>query len=100
VGSSQRVTVPNSTPQDIASRALAAAQRVDEAKQLYNKAQAVWVYAQRSGDDELQNKAAEIRLFAELRAGELLAEMATHPSSRAQGRPRRDGAKIVPKPQG
>jgi hypothetical protein len=68
VGSSQRVTVPNSASQDIASRALAAAQRVDEAKQLYNKAQAVWVYAQRSGDCELQSKAAEIRLFAKRRA--------------------------------
>ena len=95
MGSSQRVTVPNSASQDIASRALAAAQRVDEAKQLYNKAQAVWVYAQRSGDCELQNKAAEIRLFAKRRAGELLAEMATHPGSRGQGRPRSDGAKIV-----
>jgi hypothetical protein len=94
VGSSQQVTVPNSASQDIASRALAAAHRVDEAKQLYNKAEAVWVYAQRSGDYELQNKAAEIRLFAERRAGELLAEMASHPGSRGQGRPRRDGAKI------
>jgi hypothetical protein len=95
VGSSQQVTVPNSASQDIASRGLAAAHRVDEAKQLYNKAEAVWVYAQRSSDYELQNKAAEIRLFAERRAGELLAEMAMHPGSRGQGRPRRDGAKIV-----
>ena len=95
MGSSQRVTVPSSASQDSASRALAAAQRVDEAKQLYNKAQAVWVYAHRSGDYELQNKAAEIRLFAERRAGELLAEMAMHPGFRGQGRPRRDGARIV-----
>jgi hypothetical protein len=56
VGSRQQVTVPNSASQDIASRALAAARRVDEAKQLYSKAEAVWVYAQRSGDYELQNK--------------------------------------------
>jgi hypothetical protein len=95
VGSSQQVTVPNSASQDIASRALAAAHRVDEAKQLYNKAEAVWVYAQRSGDYELQNKAAEIRLFAERRADELLAEMAMHAGFRGQERPRRDGTKIV-----
>jgi hypothetical protein len=95
VGSSQQVTVPNSASQDIAGRALAAVHRVDEAKQLYNKAEAVWVYAQQAGDYELQNEAADIRLFAERRAGELLAEMAMHPGSRGQGRPRRDGAKIV-----
>jgi hypothetical protein len=62
VGGSQQVTVPNGAPQDISGTALAAAHRVDEAKQLYNNAEAVWVYAQRSGDYELQNKAAEIRL--------------------------------------
>jgi hypothetical protein len=95
VGSSQQVTVPDSAFQDIASEALAAAHRVLEAKQLCRKAEAVWVYAQRSGDYELQNEAAEIRLFAMRRAGELLAEMATHPGSRGQGLPRRDGPKIV-----
>ena len=80
MGSSQQVTVPNTPSQDHASKALASAHRVDEAKQLYNKAEAVWVYAQRSSDYGLQNKAAEIRLFAERRAGELLAEMAMHPA--------------------
>jgi hypothetical protein len=94
VGSSQQVTVPNSASQDIASRGLAAAHRVDEAKQLYNKAEAVWVYAQRSGDYELQNEAAEVRLFAQRRAGELMAEMTSQLGSRGQGRPRRDEAKV------
>jgi hypothetical protein len=80
--------------QDAASKALTAAHRVAEAKQLYSRAEAVWVYAQRSGDYELQNEAAKIRLFAQRRTGELLAQMAPHPDTRGQGRPRRDGAKV------
>jgi hypothetical protein len=95
VGSSQQVDARNSASQDAAGNALAAAHRVMEAKQLYSTAEAVWVYAQRSGDDELQNEAAEIRLFAQRRTGELLAEMAIHSGSRGQRRPRRDEAKIV-----
>lgn len=92
MGNSQQVTVLTSTSQDAASKSLAAADRVLEAKQLFNKAEAVWVYAQRSGDYELRNQAAEIRLFAERRAGELMAEMAIHSRSLGQVRPRRDGA--------
>ena len=80
--SSQQVKEQDITSQDAASKALVAAHRVLEAKQLYSKAEAVWVYAQRAGDYELQNKAAEIRLFAKRRAGELFAEMASHPGSR------------------
>jgi hypothetical protein len=72
---------------------LAAAHRLAEAKRLYRKAEAVWAYAKRSGDYDLQNGAAEIRHFAERRAGELIAEMEIHPGSRGQGQPRRDGAK-------
>jgi hypothetical protein len=94
VGSSQQVTVSNIAFQDHAGKAMTAAHRVLEAQQLYTKAEAVWVYAQRSGDYELQNEAAEIRLFAKRRAGELMAEIAIHRGSRGQGRPRRDGAKV------
>jgi hypothetical protein len=94
VGRSQQVTRSIVTPLDAASRASAAAHRLADAKQLYREAEAVWAYAKRSGDYDLQNGAAEIRLFAERRAGELLAEMAMHPGSRGQGQPRGDGAKI------
>jgi hypothetical protein len=96
VDRSQQVTRSIGTPQDPASRALAASHRLSEAKQLYSKAEAVWAYAKRSGDYDLQNGAAEIRLFAQRRAGELLAEMAIHPGARGQGQPRRDGARIGP----
>jgi hypothetical protein len=94
VGRSQQVTRSIVTPLDAASRASAAAHRLADTKQLYREAEAVWAYAKRSGDYDLQNGAAEIRLFAQRRASELLAEMAIHPGVRGQGQPRREGAKM------
>ncbi len=91
---SEHITVPNITSHNAASKALPAVRRMDEAKQLCKRAQAVWVYAERSGDCDLQNKAAEILLFAKRKADELLAETASHPGSRGPGRHRSDGAKV------
>jgi len=69
---------------DAARKALAAAHRVDEVKRIHDKATALLAYAKQAGDYELQNKAAEIRILAERRAGELLVDM--HATGQRQGK--------------
>ena len=58
-----------------AKRALAEARSIDEVKQVRDKAEALRLYVKQQGDGlEMQNDIAEIKLRAERRAGELLAE--------------------------
>lgn len=78
---------------DAARRALAAAHRVDEVKAIRDRAEAVRTYAQQARDLEMQNMAAEIRIRAERRAGQLLLDMEKNPGTRGEGRPRKDGTK-------
>ena len=63
--------------------ALANAEHVGDVKEIRDKAEAVRTYAERAGLGlEQQNAAAEIRLRAERRAGEMLAKMALHGGDR------------------
>ena len=75
-------------------RAIASAYRVDEARNIRDKAEAVRLYAKQARDLEMQNMAAEIRIRAERRAGQLLSDMAKNLGTRGEGRPRNDGTKV------
>lgn len=74
---------------DAACRALAEAKAVDEAKDLHDKAEAMRIYARQAGNRMLEVDAAEIRVRAERRLGELIIA-AKEAGQIAEGRPRRE----------
>jgi hypothetical protein len=70
-----------------ARKALALATRVDQIKQIRDKAMAVRLYARQANDTALMNDATDLAMRAEIKAGRKLIEMAKSGERKGDGRP-------------
>ena len=80
---------------EAARAALQAAHDVDEVKDIRDKAQAMAAYAKQANDTALVEWATEIKVRAERKAGEMLAEMERHPGKRTDRTSDHDGPRSL-----
>lgn len=83
---------------ETACRALAAACRFDEVREIHNRAVALRAYARQARNQEMEADAAEIRLRAERRLGEMISKSPKAKGTRGQlrGRNASGGSKLDP----
>jgi hypothetical protein len=85
---------------DVACRAVAAAKAVDDVMEIVAHADAVRVYARQAKDRQMEIDAAEIRIRAERRLGELMAAqkamVGVNSGTAGQGRPKIGGMPNTP----
>lgn len=67
---------------DTMCQAIASAHRIDEVKEIHDKALAIEVYSRLAKNHDNERKASEIRLRAARRCGQLIAEMKTAQGAR------------------
>lgn len=80
-----------------ATNALADAKTLDDVRQIMDIAEAAKVYARAAQLGlEAQNHAAEVKLHAECKAGELLIEMKANGERNGGGRPHENGNTVLP----
>ncbi len=76
-------------------RAIAEAYKIDEVKDIRDKAMAITLYAKQANNHEAELQAIQIRVRAERKAGELLKEIPTAQGQRTDLVPQRD--QVAPK---
>jgi N6-adenosine-specific RNA methylase IME4 len=85
------------THYDAMRTAIVQAHSIDEVKDIRDKAEALRQYAKQAGESlDSQNRIAEIKLRAERRAGELIAEMPKAKGSDYGGKPAIAGNRVLP----